>query len=654
MCVRLIERGTAIVVVMICTATAPLHAQSVQDARKILMLYSYDPNAPGVAAFAQQLKVVVDEQFYHRAEIYDEYLDSNRFPGRDRSPELARYFAEKYQGFRPDAIVAEGTPALRFATERLSSLFPDVPIVYGQAFEPIIDFSALPANVTGRRQPLPFVSTFSLARSLQPDAERVVVVSGASGMDSLLLSVALREIIPLLKGMQLDVLQDWSYESLIDSLRRIPPRTFVIFSSFSRDQRGRKFIPGDLIASLTRLASAPVYGITRNWVGDGVVGGGVMHFADDGTRTGRLLVRVLRRAPGEPMPPAEVAATPLVVDWRQLQRWRLSEDRLPPETEVLFRTLSVWERYRTTIVATLAVLLLQSALILWLLVERRRRRRIQAALGESEAREVEQRRELAHLGRLALVGELSATLAHEMKQPLTAILANASAGQRLLKSNGAAAAELAEILEDIVADDRRAGEVIDHVRNLVRKGETDPQLVSINAVVSEVLALVRTDLQHRGVVVSTRLCEPPPLVLGARVQLQQVVLNLVMNACDAMSDTPPGERLLDIATETNGDARLEVRDRGSGIAPDALARIFQPFVTTKRDGLGLGLAICRSIVTAHGGSLSARGNPERGATFVVSLPLTADQRVASSDDRLSPAIPDRGLATPDPAQYRSF
>src|SRR6476646_10366325 len=380
---RLMERGTVLVALMICTATAPLHARPVQDTvqetKKILMLYAYDPNAPGVVAFTQQLKLVVDGEFHHRAEIYDEYLDANRFPDRDRSPAVARYFAEKYKGFRPDAIVAEGTPALRFATERLSSLFPGVPIVYGQAFEPGVDFSALPANVTGRRQPLPFVSTYSLARALQPDAERVTVVGGASEMDSLLLSEALHQIAPLLNGMKLKVLQDWSYESLIDSLRRIPPRTFVIFSSFSRDQRGRKFIPGDLIASLTRLASAPVYGITRNWVGDGVVGGGVTHFANDGTRTGRLLVRVLRRAPGEPMPPAEVAATPLVVDWRQLQRWGLSQDRLPPETEVLFRTLTVWERYRLTILATLAVLLLQSALILWLLVERRRRRRMQAA-----------------------------------------------------------------------------------------------------------------------------------------------------------------------------------------------------------------------------------------------------------------------------------
>jgi len=620
---RLIERGAALVAVMICTAAAPLHAQAVQETTQILMLYGHDPNAPGVVAFAQPLKAVLQEQFPNRVEIYEEYLDLARFPDLDRS-QLARYFAEKYQDFRADAIVAEGAKALRFATEQLSGLFPGVPIVYGFSFEPNLDFSALPPNVTGRRQPLPFVSTYSLARALQPHAERVVVVSGASALDSLLLSAGLQEITPLLNGMELEVLQNWSYQSLIDSLRHIPPRTIVIFSSLSRDQRGWKFNTGDLIASLTRITSAPVYGIVRGWVGDGIVGGGVMDFADDGMRTGRLLVRVLRRAPGEPMPPAEVAATPLVVDWRELQRWGLSEDRLPPDTEVLFRTPSLWERYRTTILATLGVLLLQSALILWLLVERRRRRRSQAALRESEGRAVEQRLQLAHLGRVAIVGELSATLAHEMKQPLTAVLTNARAAQHLLKSNGAATAELHAILEDIAADNRRAGEVIDHVHRLVKKGVVERHLLSMNEVVSEVLALLRSDVQHRGVVVSTRLCEPAPLVLGDRVQLQQVFLNLVMNACDAMSDTPTGERLLVVATASHGEARIEVRDGGRGIAPDALSRVFEPFVTTKRDGLGLGLAICRSIVTAHGGHISAANNPERGATFVVSLPLAAN------------------------------
>src|SRR3954466_14175456 len=168
-------------------------------------------------------------------EIYSEYLDLDRFPGPNRLPQLARYFAEKYQGSRPDAIVTEGARALQFATERLTRVFPAVPIVYGAAFEPIVDFSTLPSNVTGRRQPLPFVSTYLLARELQPTAERVVVVSGAGAQDSTLLSVALREIRPLLNGMKLEVLQNWSYESLIDSLRRISPRTIVIFSSFTRD-----------------------------------------------------------------------------------------------------------------------------------------------------------------------------------------------------------------------------------------------------------------------------------------------------------------------------------------------------------------------------------------------------------------------------------
>ncbi len=336
----------------------------------------------------------------------------------------------------------------------------------------------------------------------------MVVVTGAAPMDSLLLSVALREITPRLNGMELKVLRDWSYESLIDSLRHIPPRTLVIFSSFSKDQYGRKIYVGDLIASLTRLASAPVYGIARNWVGNGIVGGAVMQFADDGRRTGGLLVRVLRRAPGQPMPPREVAPTPLVVDWRELQRWGLSEDRLPPNTEVLFRTPSPWERNRTTVLATLGVLLLQSALILWLFVERRGRRRSQAALRKRASSE------LAHLGRVALVGELSTALAHEMKQPLAAIMANVSVGQRLLQADGAATAELRAILEDIAADDRRARDVIDHLRDLVKKNGTTAHLLSTNAVVSQVLALVRSDLQRRGVVVSTRFCEPAPLVLG--------------------------------------------------------------------------------------------------------------------------------------------
>src|SRR5688572_29469514 len=312
-------------------AMAPVvYAQTAPEPARILMLYAYDPKAPGIIAFAEPLRAVVRRDAPGPVEFYDESLDLDRFDDAARMPLLARQFAERYRGFRPAAIVAAGSMALKFATEHLRPLFPDVPVVYGMAFDPVVDFGALPPNVTGRRQPLPFAGTLAMARALQPDAERVVLVTGSSVRDSVVRSSAVSQITPVLGGMELSVLQDWTYESLLDSLRQIPSRTIVILASFRRDQRGYEFSPSGIVPAVARATAAPLYGIAHNWVGSGILGGSVMHFADDGMRTGQLLVRVLRRAPGAPLPAPQVAATPFVVDWRQLERWGLPANRLPP------------------------------------------------------------------------------------------------------------------------------------------------------------------------------------------------------------------------------------------------------------------------------------------------------------------------------------
>jgi len=252
----------------------------------------------------------------------------------------------------------------------------------------------------------------------------------------------------------------------------------------------------------------------------------------------------------------------------------------------------------------------------------------------------DQRRELSHLGRVAIVGELSAALAHEINQPLAAILANTRAAQHMLENGGIDAAELRAILNDIESDDRRAGAVIQRVRGLVKKDNGELQLVSVNDVVGEVLELAHSDLIHRGVVVNPRLLPSAPVIHSDRVQLQQVLLNLIMNACDAMSDTSPTERVLVIATSVdNGVVRIAVHDRGTGIAPGSLESVFEPFVTSKKNGLGLGLAICRSIVRSHGGNMWASNNPDRGATIIVSLPIAIEPRTTSDDHRGSSPSP---------------
>ena len=238
-------------------------------------------------------------------------------------------------------------------------------------------------------------------------------------------------------------------------------------------------------------------------------------------------------------------------------------------------------------------------------------------------RELEvQRHELAHLGRVALLGELSGAVAHELNQPLAAILTNARVAQRMMATEKPDQAMLREILEDMVADSLRAGSVIHRVRGLIRKDDAIRQLVSLNEIAADVLDLAHSDLIRRGVTVATDLAASIPEVSADRVQLQQVMLNLIVNASDAMADNAPRDRLLTIATAEEGNTvRISVTDRGPGVAAGLIDAVFEPFVTSKPQGLGLGLAICRSIIGAHGGRIWAANNSGRGATFSFVLPI---------------------------------
>jgi PAS domain S-box-containing protein len=238
----------------------------------------------------------------------------------------------------------------------------------------------------------------------------------------------------------------------------------------------------------------------------------------------------------------------------------------------------------------------------------------------AEAEAQEQRLQLAHLSRVGLLGELSGSLAHELNQPLTAILANVRAAQRLLGAGPPDLLEVGSILEDIAHDDRRAGEVIQRLRTFLRKGDVQPRPLDLNEVVSEVLDLVHSDMIHRMVTVDAQLTPALPAVIADRVQMQQVLLNLILNACEAMSATRRDNRRLTIfTTACERGVKLSLADQGPGIPPDKLDRVFEPFLTTKEHGLGLGLSICRSIVTAHGGRLWADNNEMGGATFHLQL-----------------------------------
>jgi two-component system, LuxR family, sensor kinase FixL len=258
---------------------------------------------------------------------------------------------------------------------------------------------------------------------------------------------------------------------------------------------------------------------------------------------------------------------------------------------------------------------------------------------QAELEATRHRNEMAHLSRVTMLGELSGSIAHELNQPLSSILTNAQAAQRILANGQADLATVQEILDEIVSEDKRAGEVIQRVRQWLKKAEVEQHPVQINNVVDDVLKLMRGDLVNQKVTFSTELTQHVPSVTGDSVQLQQVLLNLVVNACDAMTDCNTPERRLLIRTGIkNGSSAviISVTDRGAGIPEEKPEQIFEPFFTTKEKGMGLGLSVCRTIVAAHRGTLWATNNTDRGATFHFSLPIgVSNGEVAISNNELS-------------------
>jgi len=249
-------------------------------------------------------------------------------------------------------------------------------------------------------------------------------------------------------------------------------------------------------------------------------------------------------------------------------------------------------------------------------------KRSQKALHEVEEEARRHREQINLLSRVSLLGEMTASLAHELNQPLSAIVSNANAGMRFIDNARSDPTTLHEILVDVAADGRRAYDIIQNVRNTIKKGDSTRRPIDLNELVTKVAHIVRPDAVGHSCEVETLLAEDVPSVEGDPVQIQQVLVNLVSNAFDAMRQTNPDQRKIEISTVINGDGevRLSVRDHGAGIGAEVHEHLFDQFFTTKEQGLGMGLAIVRSIVEAHGGKIDAENAVDGGARFYFTLP----------------------------------
>jgi signal transduction histidine kinase len=372
--------------------------------------------------------------------------------------------------------------------------------------------------------------------------------------------------------------------------------------------------------ALTRLhavANAPIFSYSDTFFGAEIVGGPMHSVIENGKRISAVAIRILAGEKASDIKlPSSGFATPKF-DWRQMQRWGISEARLPPGSEIFFRSPTTWDQYRHQILAICAALLVQAALIVWLLYENRRRHLAEVLAHNSMS-------ELTHMNRVATAGELSASIAHEVNQPLTGIVARASAARRWLAAEKPDIDKVRNVLDQIETAGHRASDIITNVKSMFRKDTQDKSPVDINRLIRKVLELVYIDLRKHQIDLQSELDDQLPSVRGNQVQLQQVILNLIMNAIDSMRSVQ--SRVLSVRSKLNGhDAvHVSIEDTGVGIDPSKLEQIFKPLFTTKEHGMGMGLSICHSIIQSHNGRIWVSAGANRGSIFQIEIPSNVD------------------------------
>jgi signal transduction histidine kinase len=581
--------------------------------QRVLLLYPADNTQPATTSAGAAVGKRIRDRSPAKIAFYTDFLDLIRFPTETDQLRTGHFLAEKYAHTPIDILMPVGAVALRFALTYRRIIAPNAPIVF--CCSPLSAIADLPSDVTGVYSEVDFAKTMILAQRLQPEARDLVVISGSSEFERQALEPVRKQLEPYEPRFNTKYWLGLPYETLLDRVSHLPRETIVIFTTVAGDGSGRTLVPAQVVEGLAKVASAPVYGSADTYLGRGIVGGYIDLREDSGIAAADLALEILAGKDPRAITPRPSNADTFRVDARQLQRWQLSEMSLPAGTITYFKEPTAWEQYRWQIIFIAAALLIQTALIIRLLYEHRHRRTAEAVSRSAI-------RKLAHMNRIATAGELTASIAHEVNQPLGAMVANANAGLRWLSNKTPDLDEARAALQRVVGDGHRAAGVIGSIRAMFKKDGEESTPIDLNDLIQDVLGHLRGELQAQRIIVQNELSRPLPLVLGHSGQLQQVVLNLVRNATDAMDSGAGRARLLRVKSAIHDPDRVlvSIEDSGTGIHSKDIDRIFESFFTTKSQGMGMGLSICRSIIEAHEGRLWASAGIEHGAVFNILLP----------------------------------
>ncbi|SOE86909.1 Histidine kinase-, DNA gyrase B-, and HSP90-like ATPase [Burkholderia sp. YR290] len=594
------------------TVCLSLHAYAA-DPWRVVILPGADPTQPAALDQIRAMRSELIAAAPDGVEFYTDSLDGLRFDTAAVMPDFLNLMKKKYQHRHVDIVIGIADFALEFTARYHQDIWPGAPVVITSVQEERLN--GMPADFARVPMRIDVAGTLTLAETLQPQARRLVVVAGTTPFDRFwgqqAADAARRRAT---RNWTVEVWNGLAMPELRRRLAALDLNTAVLYTTMYRDQGGRTYFPYEVVGPMTEVSGAPVYSWYPTYLEHGLTGGSVVSFETNGRLAGELATSILLGKTSPHGATWKTGPSHCAVNVGRMEKLGLPMDALPAGCELTNVPPSLWREYRGTTLTALAVLAMQAVTIVALLRQRRQRR-----LAEDET--ALRRNELARAARFASAGELSASIAHEVGQPLGAILSNADAAELMLQEPSPEIAELHAIVADVRRDALRANQVVQRLRALLEKQTVALGSLELDATVNEAFALLGPEARRRRLTIESSLAAGDARILGDRIQLEQVLLNLAINAMDAMQDTAASERILSIATRpADRGYELTVADRGHGIPADAKARLFDSLYTTKPHGMGLGLSIVRTIVTMHGGRIWVDAREGGGSIFTVWLP----------------------------------
>ena len=604
-------RRVALSGLLLLLAAAASEAQ--HATRQVLVLQSLDRGNLPVDQFTGHFRVELDKRAETPVNVVQVMVGPIGFVAASEQAVLTYIKSIFIDHPDPHLIVSIGGPAAVFARKHRQQLFPATPLLLASVDERWLVDAPLGESEAAVPIAADYPGVVDAILQLLPQTRQVVMVIG-SGQIGKFWHRELEGAFARFRDQVTFVwLDDLTLQETLNRCASLPPNSAIFYLTFGTDATGAAYADERVFTELHDTANAPIFAALSPYLGAGIVGGSLISIEQLARASADTAVRLLNGTPPARLTlPSQRRGQP-IFDGRELDRWGIPESRLSSGSVVRYRPPSLWQAYRATVLITLGVLAVQSLLIIGLMHQRRARRKA----------EVESRKNLAlatDAGRRLTMSALTSSIAHELGQPLSSMIHNAQAGRMMITGNRATPDTMGEILADIETEGVQAAQIIDRHRTMLRGRQLDTKPIDLHAVIDQSLALVAHDMRARQVQTTVNRSSHPCIINGDQVLLQQVMVNLVMNAMDAMTEAPPPRRRVTISTELRGaDIALSVRDAGTGLPAQIDGTLFTPFATTKAHGLGIGLTITRTIIETHGGTIDARNNPEGGATFTVTL-----------------------------------